>query len=63
MKCQCEDSSGVVCGKEMTKEEYKQDGMCWDCADHVWNEMTSTEPYKWHHPNMSPEGTKLTNRR
>lgn len=48
--CKCEDSSGKVCGKEMTEEEEKQDGMCWYCADNVWNEMMSTKhDYEWFH--------------
>ncbi len=48
-KCQCEDSTGKACGKEMTQEEEDQDGMCQRCGDQVWNEMTSEEPYHWEH--------------
>jgi hypothetical protein len=38
-QCQCEDSSGNICGKEMSKEEIDRDGMCGNCAGMVWNEM------------------------
>jgi len=49
MKCECQDSAGHVCGKEMSKKEYRQDGMCQNCADNVWNEMTSTDHPEWFH--------------
>lgn len=48
--CKCQDSGGVVCGKEMTHKEVEQDGMCQTCADHVWNEMVSeSKEYSWFH--------------
>lgn len=49
--CVCQDSNGLVCGKEMTKQEYQQDGVCSTCADHVWTEMGSTDDYFWKHKN------------
>lgn len=49
-KCPCQDSNGGVCGKVMTKREYKQDGMCQRCADNVWLEMRETgDEYIWTH--------------
>ena len=36
MICQCQDDNGNICGREMTKEEYEQDGMCNICADALW---------------------------
>lgn len=47
-KCPCQDSTGKVCGKEMTSEEYEQDGMCWNCADNVWSELKG-ENEGWTH--------------
>lgn len=50
-KCKCQDSAGKVCGKVMTNQEFKQDGMCWNCADNVWAEMQAKEgEYVWTHP-------------
>ena len=49
MNCECPDSSGKVCGKGMTTQEFEQDGMCCVCADHVWNEMSTNQSYTWHH--------------
>jgi hypothetical protein len=49
LRCPCEDSNGVVCGKRMTEKEIKQDGMCDDCACEVWHEMTSEKEYHWTH--------------
>jgi hypothetical protein len=49
--CKCEDSRGVMCLKPMTKQEKKQDGMCQNCADHVWNEMTTKGDYYWENQN------------
>ena len=48
-RCQCQDSNGLICGKEMTQKEIKQDGMCDTCASHVWKEMTSGSKYYWTH--------------
>ena len=54
-KCKCQDSEGVTCGKEMTSEEVEQDGMCWKCADHVWNEMDGGDTeYYWTHDSRNP---------
>ena len=47
-KCLCEDSAGHICNKEMTKEEFDQDGMCYNCADNLFNEMMSKDEYKWY---------------
>jgi len=47
--CKCQDSTGEVCGRIITKEEDDQDGMCWHCADNVWNEMTSNKLSGWNH--------------
>ncbi len=47
--CKCQDSDGNVCGREMTNQEQDQDGMCWHCADSVWNELTSNDTVKWKH--------------
>ncbi len=47
--CKCQDSAGEVCGRIMTKEEDDQDGMCWHCADNVWNEITSNKISGWKH--------------
>lgn len=47
--CQCEDSECQVCGKEMSREELEQDGMCGYCAGNVWHEMTALEEYLWYH--------------
>ena len=47
--CRCQDSGGHVCGKVMTKQEDKQDGMCSWCADNVWVEITSEHEYHWYH--------------
>ena len=44
--CKCQDSDGNVCGREMTNQEQDQDGMCWHCADSVWNELTSNDTVK-----------------
>ena len=49
MECKTQDSNGTVCGKEMTKQEEKQDGMCWTCADNVWIEMTTDKDHYWEH--------------
>ena len=49
MKCKCQDSSGKVCGKEMTEEEYDQDGMCQNCGDELYTELTTKE-YVWSRP-------------
>jgi hypothetical protein len=49
-KCKCQDTNSDICGKVMTKQEFKQDGMCQFCADNVWAEMRSTT-YKWYHRN------------
>jgi hypothetical protein len=46
--CLCEDSFSKPHNKQMSNKEYKQDGMCNVCADHVWNEMRN-ENYKWGH--------------
>lgn len=50
MKCECQDSNGDVCGKEMTPEEVEQDGMCYACADNVWEEMHNNIDHHWEHP-------------
>ncbi len=50
MKCLCQDSERKVCGKEMTTEEYEQDGMCDACASEVWYELIAKTPYHWTHP-------------
>ncbi len=47
--CGCQDSTGEVCGRVMTKKEIDQDGMCWHCADNVWADMTSNELDEWKH--------------
>ena len=47
--CNCEDTTGDVCGRVMTKEENDQDGMCWHCAGNVWNEMTTGTNNDWKH--------------
>lgn len=52
--CKCQDSSGKVCGKKMTKREKKQDGMCSNCANHVWVEMTSKTNHIWYHIKCNP---------
>lgn len=60
-KCTCEDSYGVVCGKEMTLEEEKQDGMCDSCACHVWtyfNDKGDTE-HTWSNSNKLGEGVSV----
>ena len=52
-KCLCEDSNGDPCQEEMTQQEKAQDGMCWNCADNVWNEIRSgmtDHEYCWYHP-------------
>lgn len=55
MKCPCQDSSGDVCNKEMTRVEENTDGMCDVCACHVVKEMKSEDilfgdsEYIWHH--------------
>lgn len=49
MKCNTQDSKGNVCGKEITQEEIDQDGMCYNCADNIFIEMTSNSNYKWEH--------------
>lgn len=38
--CQAEDDLGIVCNKEMSKQEYEQDGMCSNCADSIWANVT-----------------------
>lgn len=48
-KCKCQDSTGKACGREMTVEELKQDGMCWHCADNVWIEIMSNPDHQWRH--------------
>lgn len=48
-KCKCQDSSGKVCGRQMTKEEKEQDGMCCHCADNVFVEMTFNDNHYWLH--------------
>ena len=35
--CQCEDDNGVKCGRNMSREEFDQDGMCSRCADGLWD--------------------------
>jgi len=51
MRCNCQDSDGIVCGKEMTDEEERQDGMCDKCACHVhaWlcAERSNKPEYVW----------------
>lgn len=51
--CKCQDSTGAICNKKMTKEEESQDGMCSSCADHVWMEITAfpDQDYNWKHQN------------
>jgi hypothetical protein len=49
--CMCEDSRGVKCLKPMTKEEYHDDGMCQNCADNVWHELTSQGDHTWENQN------------
>lgn len=51
LKCECQDSAGMPCGKAMTKEEYDQDGMCTKCANHIWRELRSEGGYTWTHHN------------
>lgn len=53
--CECQDSYGKACGKPMTIEEFKQDGMCWDCADRVWDEMNTKGNTKWKHSTSDNE--------
>lgn len=56
-KCLREDSNGDPCQEEMTQQEKAQDGMCWNCADNVWNEVLAErddQNYKWCHP--TPDG-------
>lgn len=48
MLCKCQDSTGKVCNKPLSTEEYDQDGMCSTCADNVWEEMNNPE-YFWEH--------------
>ena len=48
-KCHCQDSTGAVCGKYLSKKEFEQDGMCSVCADEVWAEMSTKEEYFWRH--------------
>ena len=48
-RCQCQDSDGLICGKEMTQKEIKQDGICDICASHIWEEVTSDADYYWTH--------------
>ncbi|MCK5611597.1 hypothetical protein KAR91_57535 [Candidatus Pacearchaeota archaeon] len=47
--CECQDSNGDICGKIMTSQEIKQDGMCYFCADNVCVEMTNNINHKWYH--------------
>ena len=47
--CQTKDSNKVVCGKQVTKKELDQDGMCGFCAGHVWSEMIAVGEHKWSH--------------
>ena len=47
--CECQDSNGDICGKIMTKQEIKQDGMCCFCAENVFVEMTQNNNHKWYH--------------
>lgn len=47
--CMCQDSTGTPHNIPITKKEYKQDGICTTCADHVWNEMNSNTTYNWKH--------------
>ena len=60
MRCPCEDSNGVICGKEMTQKEVEQDGMCQSCADNVWAELMSKEGevYEWFHGESKDETVK-----
>lgn len=57
--CECQDISGVVCGKSMSSEEEAQDGMCDTCACQVWKEMTSDVDYDWYHNTKRIRLTKL----
>ena len=47
--CMCQDSSGAPHGVPISNKEFKDDGMCPACADHVWTEMNSTTEYTWRH--------------
>lgn len=44
MKCKFQHDDGHICGKEMTKRQYKQDGICSSCAEWLW-EWFRTEIY------------------
>lgn len=35
----------------MTKQEQKQDGMCYECADNVWEEISISSEHYWTHTN------------
>ena len=66
--CKCQDSNGTVCNKVMSKQEFKQDGMCGFCADNVWEEMATNsdsdmlEEYKWYHPTVLPSNIPVIHR-
>jgi len=39
--CPAEDDNGTKCQVEMTDEEVEQDGMCYRCADMIWDSVTT----------------------
>lgn len=39
--CTMQDDNYDVCNKSMTLTEYKQDGMCSECADLLWNSISN----------------------
>jgi hypothetical protein len=43
--CKCQDMTGAVCNRKMSKVEYDQDGMCSFCADSVWEEITTGKQF------------------
>ena len=46
-RCQCQDSYGNACGREMTAEEEAQDGMCDACACNLWEYLVSKGVHVW----------------
>lgn len=43
--CPCIDDAGQPCSNLMTEEEEYLDGICWDCADSIWNSQQNNTKF------------------
>lgn len=37
--CEAEDDNGNSCGRNMSRYQFDQDGMCSRCADLIWHSL------------------------